>query len=183
MLWLKHVSYKHSICCTYKHTHTKHQSTRSISFFYYDIFWVLYCLHVTEKEKKNQSNLNMSFDSSWPVSSKSVCWSDLKEKPNYCSGEAGGTWSTFALGQLCLGRAPLRLQRSTVSWGVFRQMWRAACDQCHFNFSLVIVWWRTRQTDASLAGGAWMQDSCFVAALLSSFFLKQLLDVWFLTCV
>lgn len=58
------------------------------------------------------------------------------------------------MGHLSLGRAPLRLQWSAVSRGVFRQMWRAACDQCHCNFSLVIMWRRTRLIDALLAGAA-----------------------------
>lgn len=84
------------------------------------------------------------------------------KEQNYCFGEAGGTWSTFAPGQLCLGRAPLRLQWSAVCWGVFRQMWRAACDQCHCNFSLVIMWWWTRLTDANLAAVTWMEESCLV---------------------
>lgn len=157
------------------HTNIHIQNIQALDVYHFFImtYFEVFIAFMSQKKKEKSKQLEMSFDSSWPMSFKSVCWSDLKEKPNYCSGEAGGTWSTFAPGQLCLGRAPLRLQRSKVSWGVFRQMWRAACDQCHFNFSLVIMWWRTRQTDASLAGGTWMQESCFVAALLSSFFLKE----------
>lgn len=88
------------------------------------------------------------------MSFKSGCQTDLKEtKLLFWGGWLVENEAHFALGQFCLGRAPLWLQRFTDSWGVFRHMWRAACDQCHFNFSLVIMWWRARLNDASLVEG------------------------------
>lgn len=119
---------------------------------WHSVFWDLYCHHVTKNELAAENWVFWYFMARCLLSPSAKATS---KKQNCCFGEAGGTWSTFAPGQLCLGRAPLRLQWSTLSWGVFRQMWRAACDQCHFNFSSVIVWLWTQLTDANLAGVSW----------------------------
>lgn len=117
-------------------------ATCIFSFFYYDIIW--------DHRIQRHWTCSLILHGQCLLSQSAK---QTSKKQNCCFGEAGGTWSAFALGQLCLGRAPLWLQWFVDSWGVFRHMWRAACDQCHFNFSLVIMWWRMRLNDASLAEG------------------------------